>query len=55
MRSCLLKRPYESETEALRVIKDIVKAGKMARFTGFQPYKCNFCPHWHVGHNRRKR
>lgn len=53
-RGCLHKRPYASQEEADAVIKDIRKAGKMARFTAMHSYPCRFCPYWHVGHNNRK-
>lgn len=55
MRCCLTKRPYESEAEASRTIKQIIKDGKMANYMGLEPYKRAYCPHWHVGHKRKVR
>lgn len=54
-RSCLLKIPYPSEEYALKRRKEIVKQGSMGNFTGLVAYKCLYCPHWHLGHNRKRR
>jgi hypothetical protein len=54
MRSCLRKRPYESESEARSIVKSIRKAGVMSDYMKIRPYKCLFCPHWHVGHERKR-
>jgi hypothetical protein len=54
-RSCLGKRPYLSEAEAARTARDIKKRGKMAAFTGLEPYKCRWCDHWHLGHGRKRK
>ncbi len=44
-RGCLNKRTYDRE----------VQARKAARLTGdnCKPYKCQFCPGFHVGRDRR--
>lgn len=52
---CTFKRPYSSESEALKVVKEIRKAGRMRRFCSFNAYKCFFCEYWHVGHKSRPR
>lgn len=54
-RSCVRKRPYESQAQADAVIKTIRKRGKQVRFTGLRSYHCRFCDHWHVGHGKRKK
>ena len=52
-RSCLGKRPYLSQEEALAVKKEIRKSGKSRRFTGLDAYKCRWCAYWHIGHSKR--
>lgn len=54
-RSCLGKRPYADEEEARATARQIRKQGKLARFTGLEPYKCRHCEYWHLGHRKRKR
>jgi hypothetical protein len=54
-RSCTFKRPYATESEAQVDVKAIRKAGSMAGFSTIHAYKCRFCPHWHIGHSKKRK
>jgi hypothetical protein len=47
-RGCGSKAVFISRREA----KSFVRRGG---YPGLEPYRCRFCPHWHVGHRRRRR
>ena len=48
-RECGDKHHYADEAEALEAARRRAKAGHRV-----EPYKCQFGPHWHIGHRPRK-
>lgn len=49
-RACLGKRRYGTKRAAQAVVLAIAKQDKDETI---QPYKCEFCGYWHVGHRRK--
>lgn len=45
--ACEKKKSYPSENHARRFLKKAAKAGIIITQ---KPYKCKFCPKFHVGH-----
>jgi hypothetical protein len=46
-RGCESKALYLSRGEA----RSVARGG---RCSGLHPYRCRYCPHWHLGHRRRR-
>jgi hypothetical protein len=47
-RGCTSKAMYVSRSEA----KSVLRHGRRQDGT-LKPYRCEFCPGWHLGHRRR--
>ena len=48
-RACTSKTSYVSQSEARNLLRHGRHAG-----SGMEPYHCQFCGFWHVGHRRRR-
>lgn len=48
-RGCESKAVYLSRGEA----RSRARNGR-AGYAGLHPYRCRYCPHWHLGHRRRR-
>jgi len=50
-KACLSKQSYDTEWEATTAA-----AWRRDESThpNIHPYKCQFCEHWHIGHNNRQ-
>jgi hypothetical protein len=49
-RSCSNKIAYSSEEEAKRAAWETRRRDKMPERGNLYPYKCEFGPHYHIGH-----
>lgn len=49
--TCWRKRRYESEKEALDVVKKRLEEGGVF---GLSVYHCEFCGCWHIGHRKER-
>lgn len=47
-KSCTGKKRYRTESEAMAMIKTQQEYGE--EMGEVQPYKCDFCKQWHLGH-----
>ena len=47
-KSCTGKKRYRSKTEAMSMINIQKEYGE--EMGEIQPYKCDFCKQWHLGH-----
>jgi hypothetical protein len=45
-RSCLRKINYKSEQRAIEACRRMARKGS----EGLEPYLCQFCGDWHIGH-----
>lgn len=50
VRACESKAVYVTRGEA----RSRARSGR-AGYAGLHPYRCRFCPNWHLGHRRRRR
>lgn len=48
--SCLGKQQYPSENASRAGMEFFQHAGVMRTGDGIGPYKCCYCPFWHLGH-----
>ena len=48
VKSCTGKKRYRSESEAMAMIDTQQEYGE--ELDEVQPYKCDFCKQWHLGH-----
>jgi hypothetical protein len=48
-RSCTSKTMYVSRGEA----KSVARQGRL-QDGSLRPYRCRFCPGWHLGHRRKR-
>lgn len=50
VRGCFKKKQHSSKQAAYAHISNLERAGK--KMGDQHPYKCDFCPWWHIGRRR---
>jgi hypothetical protein len=50
IKACVSKHAYPTYGEAMKWLRRTVRARSAHYDSRLEPYRCPFCPFWHIGH-----